>query len=86
MSLSEGYNTPALAAGPLLVSLMVGARLRLSSGVSSSPRGMLVLAVCLTLAVWGLGRTWYVYRDMPAEYLGKTLGEERAVPNELSFH
>lgn len=47
---------------------------------------MLVLAVCLTLAVWGLGRTWYVYRDMPAEYLGKTLGEERAVPNELSFH
>jgi hypothetical protein len=75
VSLSEGYNTPALAAGALLISLFAATGPYLPPGVRDRRRLIPVAAACLTLLVWGVGRTVFVYRDRPARFLSRSLGD-----------
>jgi len=74
VSLSEGYNTPALAAGVLFVAALAFLLSRSSFKIDNW-RPALAVAAGLTLLAWAFGRVNYVYRDRPAWQLGKQLGD-----------
>lgn len=76
-SLSLGYRTPALAAGPLAAFLLAGATEPLRSPEQSRGSGRLALttaalAIAL-LSVWAVARRQHVYHDRPAHELTRRL-------------
>ena len=70
-SLSEGYNSPALGSGPILVALTVI--------VFSTYKGDRILKLSLPVTAllivfsFGVARARYIYRDQPAANLNKSL-------------
>jgi hypothetical protein len=72
--LSEGYNTPALGAGALFLVVVAAPFFRRWPNVPISWR-VLALGAGVTLAAWGFARMNYTYRDRPARYLDKQLGD-----------
>jgi hypothetical protein len=79
-SISIGYNTPALATGPLALLLLCLARWR-PAGVHDAPAlsrrlaALDVLLVALTVVSFGVGRDAYVYQDRSAAQLTRPVGE-----------
>jgi len=70
-SISVGYNSPALGAGPILVAL-VGLVLSTYKG-DRILEFLLVAAALVIVLSFGIARTRYIYRDQPAANLDKSL-------------
>jgi len=70
VSLSEGYNTPALAAGPLAILLIA-----YCCQVYQSKLPLYLLSVLFVVSVfsYGMARQKYIYEDRPAAELTKAL-------------
>lgn len=79
VSISIGYNTPALAAGPLAVLLMVYSRISSESLIdqnSWSKRlaiSLTVVVVTVAIFSYGMARQEYVYRERSAHELTQAL-------------
>jgi hypothetical protein len=70
-SISGGYNSPALMAGPILVALSVHVILRYKD--DSVLRYSISIAAVMILLSFGVARTKFIYRDQPARNLTKSL-------------
>jgi hypothetical protein len=72
VSLSYGYNSPALASGPILAAL--AACVFSLRGRDPALRYSLVAASLLVAFSFGVARTRYIYRERPASQLTMPLG------------
>ena len=90
-SLSGGYNTPALMAGPILVALTSHALRRYNRKGDRVLRFSLPLAAVLILLGFRVARMNYIYREQPASRLRYSLdgvmpGAKGIYTNENTFH
>ena len=72
-SISGGYNTPALMAGPVLVTLIA-----FVFSLHRQNRALLYSLIIFSLLIvfsFGVARTRYIYRDQPATQLTRSLAE-----------
>jgi len=76
VSISLGYNSPALMAGPLFVLILLADRIvgRLSSPLIHCP-AFLFAVTAATVIGFGIGRCTHIYRDRPAVDLTERLGD-----------
>jgi hypothetical protein len=89
-SLSGGYNTPALMAGPILVALIAHAFIRYRPENPRLLQYSIPIAAVIILLTFGVARTKYIYREQPAAALTKSLdgvmpGAKRIYTNPNTF-
>ena len=78
VSISRGYNTPALMAGPLVIFLLAAAFSKLPDTDATLKKAAVVLSILLLLVslfAFHLVRTNTIYLDMPAGQLTKDVGD-----------
>jgi hypothetical protein len=89
-SLSGGYNTPALMAGPILVALIAHAFIRYRPENHRLLQYSIPIAAVIILLTFAVARTKYIYREQPAAALTKSLdgvmpGAKRIYTNPNTF-
>lgn len=89
-SLSVGYNSPALAAGPILAALLAYVFLKYKGQKERILRYSLPAAAALILLCFGVGRVRHIYRDQPAGRLNRSVegvlhGGKRIFTNPNTF-